>query len=381
MKKICFVLIVLMMVLLCGCDNNSELSSPVNNSGQDLEPAVTGEHVDSTGEDDSAVYSVAEGYGRILRTYSPDGSNYIREEYDPDSTDDLGGIFWVNLYLNDETQPIKQVLIEDLNKYIDKPRVVWLDNDHVLLRGRYILNIKNTVIQKIDFDKLGIYVYPAAEDYAAAPDEADAHDYGYGTLNYSVNKDGNKISYLFSDIKEENYYAYLYDMQKQTWEKIYSRPATFYDEEAAYYCIGWGNDNNLYFSDWENVYKYDGQTVELFYAKDTTIFYMAVSPQGRYMVICNAGGKADQENFRKGQFSYIDLADGAVKFTFASLGNNAFSPQFTWSYDDKAFAYVDTDGVIKVLSLPDMKELLSQKVENPKDIDMIDYWNGTFVYF
>ena len=367
MKKACFVFILLMMVLLCGCDGDTGSTSAVNDSSQN--------------EDGSVAYSIADGEDFELRTYSPDGVNYIREEYDDyapgEERDDYGR---VNLYLNDETQRIKQVLIENLDKYIKQPRSVWMDDDNVILRGRYTLNIKNMVIENIDFDKLGIYVKPAAEDYATVADESDAQVHFYSILNYDVNNGGNKISYLLSEYPGANLCVYIYDLQKQTWEKVYYRPETVYDTSGGY-CIGWDNYNNLYFADWKNVYKYDGQTVEVFYAKDTIIFYMAVSPQGKYMVVCNAGGKSDQDNFRKGQFSYIDLADGEVKFTFASLGNNAFCPPFTWSSDDKAFVYVDTDGVIKVISLPDMKELISQEVENPKEIDMIDYWDGTFVCY
>lgn|GEM_PF-4838141 len=361
MKKICFVLIVLGMVLLCGCDGNSASSSSVNDSSQ--------------GENGGTAYSIAKGNDLELRIYSPDGSNYIREEIDYDVMDEeWGELYPVNIYLNEETKPLEKVLTDYLYKYGYPPRAVWLDNKNLIVCGQFILNLKTMQTEDIAFDKLDF----AVKIYMGLQDERTLPSDHYTMVNYAVDKSKTKIAYLLSGGDYE-LYIYTYDLKDQSWNKIYFEPSAI--SEGSPDSIDWDDQGNLYFSALKNIYKYDGQTVVVFYATDTILFHMAVSPLGRYMVVSNEGGKLGQDNNLPTQFSYIDLADGKVKFTFTGLEDSYNDMPFTWSSDDKAFAYVDTDGAVKVISLSDMGELLSRKVENPEEIDQMDYWNSTFVYF
>ncbi|MCT4597071.1 MAG: hypothetical protein N4A50_04235 [Vallitalea sp.] len=190
--------------------------------------------------------------------YSPDNKNYIRVGFD---YDEISEQHHRNLYLNDTKTIIGET-------YIDLPRLdaKWIDNDNVLILGKFILNVKTN--EKTNIRMLF---------------DNNLQESFINYRSFDLNKDKTKIAYCIYEIKNEetnrldwlrNYaHIYIYDIEKNTLEFNAKKDILQYDGEPVEYVplsFRWDKYKSeiLYFDS----YQYNFLTNEVSKLGDTSVF-------------------------------------------------------------------------------------------------------------
>lgn len=297
-----------------------------------------------------------------FRTYSPNKVNYISDIFEGEEDGDLCK---VKIYLNG------QKLIDEkkdfhLGKYSRSNGGIWIDNENVLIKGEYLLNIKDFSKQQIDFSSVleeGLYIH-----------------------NYSINHSKNKIAYVIVG----NYYEsiYIYDIENSTWELVakFEYKHTYHE----FYHIAWGVNDDIYFdtADIEYVsekfdkYKWIYKVYKI-NSKDRAVSVIksdhmlkTFSGNMRYMVLFSPITY---------QYIVIDTEQNKELLRFSDDNLVSHDDKFVIDSDNDVIAYYGEDNTIFVYSLRENKVLSAVDVSNITrsgyKIYDINYLNDRIVFY